>query len=82
MYDEEGFLIDNPIRRYAIGDRDNLRFNADGSLDLYIQQQSPQGQESNWLPAPAGAFALTMRIYSPGTGFLDGSWKLPGVQRE
>jgi len=81
MYDEDGFLIDNPIGRYAIGDRDNLHFNADGSLDLYIQHQPPPGHESNWLPAPAGAFALTMRIYSPGARFLDGSWKLPGVQR-
>ena len=81
MYDQEGFLVDNPIRRYAIGDRDALEFAPDGSLDLWIQHEAPQGRESNWLPAPQGPFALTMRLYSPGERFLDGSWKLPAVER-
>ena len=81
MYDEQGFLVDNSLGRYAIGDRDSLAFNADGSLDLLIQHRPPAGMVSNWLPAPIGDFSLTMRIYLPGEAFLDGSWKLPPVER-
>ena len=80
MYDQEGFLVDNPIGRYAIGDRDPLQFNPDGSLDLLIQHERPAAMESNWLPAPKGTFALTMRIYLPGKDFLDASWKLPPIE--
>ena len=55
MYGEDQFFVANPINRYAIGDRDKLAFNADGSLDLYIQHESPgKDKEANWLPAPAG----------------------------
>src|SRR5262245_55964875 len=70
MYDEQGFQVSNPIDRFAIGDRDKLTFNADGSLDLYIQSDSPgKDKESNWLPAPKAApFAATMRIYAPTSG--------------
>jgi hypothetical protein len=52
MYDNRGFLIENPIQRYAIGDRDPLEFNADGSLDILIQHEKPEAHTSNWLPAP------------------------------
>jgi hypothetical protein len=81
MYDERGFLIDNPIRRYTIGDRDPLTFNPDGSLDILVQHQQPAGSLSNWLPAPAGPFQVTMRLYLPGPDFLNGRWKLPGIER-
>jgi hypothetical protein len=81
MYDKRGFLIDNPIRRYAIGDLDVLAFNPDGSLDILIQHEKPDAKASNWLPAPAGAFAVTMRLYLPGTDFLNGNWKLPPIER-
>jgi len=82
-YDEAGYLVDNPIRRYAIGDRDALEFNDDGSLDIYIQRESPgPDKESNWLPAPAeGVFSPTMRIYWPKEEVLTGAWKPPGVRR-
>ena len=81
MYDEHGYLIDNPINRYALGDRDPLEFNADGSLNLLIQHEPPATNVSNWLPAPAGAFAVTMRLYLPKAAFLNGTWKLPPIER-
>jgi len=81
MYDERGFLIDNPIGRYAIGDRDEITFKADGSLDILIQHPPPAGKKSNWLPAPAGRFAVTMRLYLPKPEFLDGTWNLPPIER-
>lgn len=82
MYDDRQFFADNPIDRYAIGDRDSLRFNPDGSLDLYIQRESPgEEKESNWLPTPkSGGFSLTMRLYWPKSEVLDGSWIPPKVQ--
>jgi len=81
LYDENGFFVGNPIKRYAIGDRDNLTYNDDGSLDLYIQHNQPENI-NNWLPAPADNFALTLRLYQPKTKFLDGSWKVPSVIRK
>lgn len=83
MYDNEGFQVPNPINRFAIGDRDKLKFNADGSLDIYIQTDSPEkDKESNWLPAPnAGAMGPTMRIYAPRHEVLDGTWHPPPFQR-
>ncbi|MCA0893266.1 DUF1254 domain-containing protein [Microbulbifer agarilyticus] len=80
MYDEDGFLVDNPINRYTIGDRDSLQYNEDGSLDIFIQFGPPENQ-ANWLPAPDGTFAVTMRLYLPGDEFLSGEWQVPGLQR-
>ena len=83
LYDSRQFFVQNPINRYAIGDRDRLKFGDDGSLSLYVQQQSPGAdKESNWLPARNGDFNLFMRLYSPKKEILDGTWKLPAIQRE
>lgn len=81
VYDQNGFLVDNPIQRYAIGDRDPLKYNDDGSLELWIQHSQPDGDDSNWLPTPPDTFAVTMRLYVPKPEFLNGSWKLPGIER-
>ncbi len=83
MYDEAGFQVANPINRFAIGDRDALKFNADGSLDILIQHASPgKDLESNWLPAPAsGTLGITMRLYAPKAHALDGRWSPPVVHR-
>lgn len=82
LYDEDGFPSPNDLNRYAIGDRDALKFNADGSLDLYVQHTSPGAEkEPNWLPAPAVAFNLAMRLYSPKTEVLDGRWVPPAIKR-
>src|SRR5271170_1553389 len=79
MYDKDGFQAPNPINRFAIGDRDKLKFNTDGSLDIYVQADSPGAdKESNWLPAPKDApFQPTMRLYSPRPEVLDGAWAPP-----
>jgi hypothetical protein len=82
MYDHEMYFIDNPIRRYAIGDRDKLQFNDDGSLDIYIQHKSPgKDKESNWLPAASGDFDLVLRAYWPMLSVLTGDWNPPPVKR-
>ena len=83
MYDEDGFPVLNPINRYAIGDRDPLNFNADGSLDIYIQPESPgKDKEANWLPSPKdGELNITMRLYSPKSEALNGHWNPPPVYR-
>ena len=84
MYDAEGFQVANPINRFAIGDRDALKYNADGSLDLYIQHDDPgPDKQANWLPALAsGALGLTMRLYAPRPEALDGRWNPPRVTKQ
>jgi hypothetical protein len=85
MYDGNYFFVANPINRYSASPRQNLKTNADGSTDLYIQNQSPGAdKESNWLPAPAGKFALMLRMYWPNEqdpSIIDGSWKIPPVKK-
>ena len=82
-YDKDGYFIANPIHRYAIGDRDPLKFNPDGSLDIYFQSQNPGPEkESNWLPSGDGAFNLTIRLYWPEEDILNGTWHPPALERE
>jgi hypothetical protein len=84
MYDSEGFFVANPLDRVNLSQRSNFNFNRDGSLDLYIQKDSPgKDKEANWLPSPDGAFALFMRLYWPNDkapSIIDGSWMPPGVR--
>lgn len=79
LYDAEGFQVANTINRFAIGDRDELTFNDDGSLDIFIQHEPPSEGTANWLPAPDGQFNLTARLYAPRPEALDGSWAPPAV---
>lgn len=83
MYDDKYFFVSNPLNRYSISARQNLKANPDGSTDLFIQKDSPgSDKESNWLPAPAGKFILMLRMYWPNEGtpsILNGSWKIPAV---
>ena len=84
MYDKDYFFVENPLNRYSISERQNLKANADGSVDLYFQNESPGAdKESNWLPAPKDTFILMMRLYWPddkAPSILDGTWKIPQVK--
>ena len=86
LYDAEYFFADNPLNRYNLSSRSPLVPNADGTIDLYVQNASPgAGKEANWLPAPAGKFVLMLRLYWPAEppkpSILDGSWQPPAVKR-
>jgi hypothetical protein len=84
MYGADYFFVDNPLNKYTVSPRNDLRYNADGSLDLHIQNESPgKDKEANWLPAPKGRFILMMRLYWPretDPSILDGTWKPPAVK--
>ncbi len=85
MYDADSFFVANPINRYAVSSWMPLKKNADGSLDIYVQTDSPgKDKESNWLPAASGSFNVTLRMYWPteqAPTIMDGSWKPPGVTK-
>jgi len=82
LYDNEGYALPNSLDRFAIGDRDGLVSNADGSLQIIVAAADPgPDKKSNWLPAPRDAFNLTMRLYGPQRRVLDGTWLPPPVQR-
>ena len=73
MYDSSNnYTIENPIKRYMLGSDSELIRNADGSITLYIQKDSPgKDREANWLPAPAGEFYLIPRVYAPPDNLID-----------
>jgi hypothetical protein len=85
MYDTEFFFVPNSINRYDLSQRNHFNNNADGSVDLYIQADSPgKNKEANWLPAPKGKFALVLRMYWPtqtAPSIMDGTWTPPPVKR-
>jgi hypothetical protein len=80
LYDPEGFQVPNGLNRFAVSSWMPFKFNGDGSLDLYFQNESPGADhEANWLPAPKGPFNLTMRLYAPSSDALTGKWNPPVV---
>lgn len=85
MYDDNYFFVKNPLNRYTVSSRFDFTYNKDGSLDLYIQKDSPgKDKEANWLPAPEGRFVLMLRLYWPqdtSPSILDGTWKIPAVRK-
>jgi hypothetical protein len=83
-YGADEFLIDNPLHRFALGDRDDLHYNSDGSLDIWIQAEAPANPDmkNNWLPVKAnGPFLLNARLYWPKEEALNLKWQMPPVQR-
>jgi hypothetical protein len=82
LYDSDGFQVANALNRFAVSSWMPFARNADGSLDLYFQNESPgKDKEQNWLPAPRGTFNLTMRLYGPKQEALTGKWNPPPVTR-
>jgi hypothetical protein len=79
MGDTKNHFVPNPIDRYSVSDRSGLVPNADGSVDIYIQNVAPSGHESNWLPAPTDNFILWLRAYLPGAAILDRTYTVPPV---
>lgn len=81
LYGEDRYLAPNALGRYALGNRSPLARNADGSLTLHVSHQPPPGPQENWLPAPQGNFYLILRLYHPQPAFLNGSYRLPPLER-
>jgi uncharacterized protein (TIGR03000 family) len=83
--DKGWWFVPNPLNKFTVSPRNPLKFNDDGSLTLYFQNESPgQDKEANWLPAPKGDFILMLRMYWPKESppsILDGTWKAPPVQK-
>lgn len=82
LYDQDGFQIANSLNRFAVSSWMPFKYNSDGSLDLYIQNESPgKDKEANWLPTPKGPFNLLMRLYAPESDALTGRWNPPPMRR-
>jgi hypothetical protein len=85
MYDSGYFFVPNALNRYTLSERNQLKTNADGSIDLYLQKDNPgPDKESNWIPAPDGAFIPMFRLYWPKESppsVLNGSWWPPVIRK-
>src|SRR5271165_578851 len=83
MYDAAYFFVPNPLNRYNLSERNKFITNADGSVDLYLQADSPgKAKEANWLPAPKAKFIPMLRLYWPKEtppSIIDGTWKPPAI---
>ena len=81
LYDSDGFPVANSLDRYAVSSWMPLVYANDGSLEIYIQAESPDpDKEANWLPAPTAPFGLNMRLYAPSLDVVSGKWAPPAVQ--
>ena len=84
MYDASYFFVPNPLNRYTLSQRNKLITNPDGSIDLYLQADSPgKAKEANWLPAPKAKFIPMLRLYWPTEtppSIIDGTWKPPAIK--
>ena len=85
MYDAQHFLVANPLNRYTLSQRNKFVTNPDGSVDLYLQADSPgKAKEANWLPTPKAKFSSMLRLYWPTDtppSILDGTWKPPAIKQ-
>lgn len=80
-YDNEGYLEENELNRYSLGSNHELVYNEDGTLDMYLSHEKPEG-ELNWVPAPKEAFKVLLRIYWPKEQALDGTWNIPPLKKQ
>ena len=85
MYDDKYFFVPNPINRYTLSSRNKFIMNPDGSVDLYLQADSPgKAKEANWLPAPKAKFIPMLRLYWPKEtppSIIDGTWTPPAIKQ-
>lgn len=83
LYDEKYDLAANALDRYSRGSPDtDLQYNADGSLDLWLQSEVPDASKrTNWLPTPKRPFNLFLRTYLPDQAMMDQTWTPPPVQK-
>jgi hypothetical protein len=82
LYDADDFQVPNTMNRFAVSSWMPFKYNPDGLLSLYFQNENPgKDKEANWLPAPKGAFNLTMRLYGPKSEALTGRWNPPPVTK-
>ena len=83
IYNSEHFFEINDIKRNSTGTKNKaLKFAADGSLTIYVQRDRPaEDRVANWLPAPAGDIAMTLRAYWPDEKLAKGEWVPPPVDR-
>jgi hypothetical protein len=83
LYDHDGFPVPNAFNRSALSSWMPLVANADGSIDLYFQNESPgKEREANWLPAPKGPFNVLIRLYAPKPAVVNGQWVPPRVTKQ
>lgn len=84
LYDKSHFFYQNELKRYSLGTKNkSLKYNKDGSLTVYFQHERPAEEfVSNWLPAPADKFAVTIRAYWPQESIINGEWNAPGIDRK
>ncbi|MBR4834601.1 MAG: DUF1214 domain-containing protein [Thermoguttaceae bacterium] len=81
LYDADRYLARNKWNKYGVRSDDALKRNADGSLEILLQREKPQGDASNWIPTPSGPFVLALRIYRPNEKATNGAWTPPAVQK-
>ena len=85
MIDQGWWFVPNRLNKFTVSPRDHLKPNADGSITLYFQTDSPgPDKESNWLPAPKGDFIPMLRMYWPkekAPSILNGTWAPPKVEK-
>src|SRR5260370_24122913 len=85
MYNADYFFVENPLNRYTLSERDQLKFNSDGPVDLYLHADNRGNEEeSNWLPAPQDEFVLLLRLYShkgDPPSILGGTWNPHDVRK-
>jgi len=78
------FFVPDPLIRYTLSQRNKFVTNPDGSVDLYLQSESPgKAKEANWLPAPKGKFVPMLRLYWPketSPSIIDGTWTPPAIK--
>lgn len=81
LYDGEGYLMNNKWNKYGVKSDENLKRAADGSLEILIQHEEPQGDTTNWIPAPRGPFVLALRVYRPNEKSSSADWTPPAIQK-